>query len=283
VRLLILGCGNAGLEVAARGKALGWEVVGTTTTPARVDEIEQVADRGVVLVGSDRDAVREAAEGADAILVSVSPPALRSATVEDRARTYREVLVESTLSAAAACDRVVFMSSISVYGDGTQEPGEVLTEASPRSTDDDPSTRYFSAAEDAVLANPGGTVLRMPDMYGHPRDIDFASRVRLAHDHMGGSVPFSSHDRYHPIHVDDVGRATLFVLEHGLTGAYNCVPDAVSAPTVGEFWDAVADASGQPRLEFRHEIRTPLQQASSARLRAAGFTFEHQLDEVVDL
>ena len=246
MKLLVLGAGNAGLEVAARGKALGWEVVGTTTTPARVPEIEQVADRAVVLVGSDRTAVRAAAEGCDAVLVSVSPPIMRSVTVEDRAASYESVLVQSCLSAAAACERVVFMSSISVYGDGTQEPGDRITEQTPRSTSDEPSTVYYSAAEDAVLAIPGGTVLRLPDIYGHPRDIDFTSRVRLANEHMGGSVAFAGDGRLHRIHVADVARALIFVLEHDLTGVYNTVPDVVASPTNQQVFDRLADASGSP-------------------------------------
>ena len=282
MKLLILGCGNAGLELAAQAKAKGWEVIGSTTTPARVDEIEKVADKAVVLIGSDSAAVKAAAEGVDAIVVAVSPPAVRSAKKEDRGPIYEEVLVKSGASAAAACDRVVFMSSISVYGDGSQEPGELLTEKTPRATDNgEPSTIYFAAGEDTVLAIPGGTVLRFPDMYGHPDDIEFADRVKLAHDHMGSSVPFDRADKYHPIHIEDVARATLLVLDKGLTGAYNVVPDEEPAPTVGDFWDKTADKSGQERLEFRGEIRTPIQQTSSAKLRAQGFTFLHPVSEVV--
>ena len=57
--------------------------------------------------------------------------------------------------------------------------------------------------------------------------------------------------------------------------------DGVPAPTVGEFWDKVADASGQERLEFRGEIRTPIQQAWSQKLRDTGYEFAHQIDEVI--
>jgi len=281
MKLLVLGAGNAGLEVAARGKALGWEVVGTTTTEARIAEIEQVADHAIVLVGSDRAAVQAAAADADAVLVSVSPPIMGATTIEGRAASYEAVLVQTCLSAAAANDRVVFMSSISVYGDGTQEPATEITEATPRSTSDEPSTVFYSKAEDAVLAIPGGTVLRLPDIYGHPRDIDFTSRVRLANEHMGGSVAFAGDGRLHRIHVADVARALIFVLENDLIGAYNVVPDVVASPTNQEIFDTLADASGQARLEFRGELRTPTQQVSSARIRAAGFTFEHPDDAIV--
>lgn len=280
LRLLVLGAGNAGLEVAAQGKKLGWEVIGTTTSESRVAEIEQVADKAVVLVGKDRDAVKRAAEGVDAILVSVSPPLSGAVTAEGRRRTYEEVLVESCKSAAAAHDRVVFMSSTSVYGDGSQAGAEI-TEETPRSDSDEPSTVFYAKAEDAILENPGGTVLRLPDIYGHPRDIDFTARVKLASEHWGGSVPFAREGRLHRVHVEDVARALIHVLQNDLTGVYHCVPDLVPSPTNGETFDRLADAAGIARLEFRAELRTPTVQVVSKKLRDTGFTFTHPDDPIV--
>ena len=280
MKLLILGCGQAGMQIARLARERGWQVTGTTTTPARVEEISTVVDEAVVLVGSDREAVKKAAEGADAIVVSVSPSAVRSAKKEDRARLYEEVLVESGKSAAAASDRVVFMSSISVYGDGTQESRDIIDEDTPRAIGNgEPSTTFFAAGEDTALALEKGTALRFPDIYEAP-DV-FAGRVKLAHEYMGSSVPFAKEDRYHPISVEDAARAVIWALENDIYGAYNVVPDGVPAPTVGEFWDKVADASGQERLEFRGEIRTPIQPAVSGKFRGTGFTFNHQIDEVV--
>jgi nucleoside-diphosphate-sugar epimerase len=280
MKILILGCGQAGMQIARLARERGWQVTGTTTTPARVEEISTVVDEAVVLVGADREAVKKAAEGADAIVVSVSPSAVRSAKKEDRARLYEEVLVESGKSAAAASDRVVFMSSISVYGDGTQESRDIIDEDTPRALGNgEPSTTFFSAGEDTALALEKGTALRFPDIYEAP-DV-FAGRVKLAHEYMGGSVPFAREDRYHPISVEDAARAVIWALENDIYGAYNVVPDGVPAPTVGEFWDKVADASGQDRLEFRGEIRTPIQPAMSPKFRGTGFTFLHQIDEVV--
>lgn len=279
MKLLIIGAGQAGLEVAKQAKAKGWEVIGTTTSDRRVAEVEAVCDKAVILRGSDTEKVKAAAEGVDAVLLAVSPPAVQSATIEDRKKLYQEVLEETAKSAAAAHERVVAMSSISVYGDGTQEPGAKLTEETPRSTIDEPSTVYFSASEDAVLALPKGTVMRLPDIYQAPSD--FGERVKLAHEYMNHSVPFDEADRYHPINVVDVARAAIHFLENDLYGAYNVVPDEEPAPTVGEFWHKVADKTGQDRLEFRGEIRTPIQPASSEKLRATGFSFKHPISEIL--
>ncbi len=280
MRVLILGAGNVGLEVAARARARGWQVVATTTTPARVDELTAYADEVAVLVGSDSAAVAAAATGCDAILVAASPRIMQSVTVEDRARSYRDVLVASCESAVAACARVVFLSSISVYGDGSQATGDQLTEDTPRTTSDEPSSVYFAMAEDAALSAGRGTVLRLADVHGHPRDIDYTARVRMVHEHMGGSTAFSGAGKLHRVHVDDVARAVLFSLEHDLVGTFNCVPDLVPALTNQAAFDLLADRAGMARIEFRDELRTPTQQVSSAKLRSTGFTFEHPDDEL---
>ena len=280
MRVMVLGAGNVGLEVAARARAKGWEVVATTTSESRVAELAAVADDVAVLVGSDTTAVTLAAEGCDAILVAASPRILQSVTVEDRARSYRDVLVASCESAAAACDRVVFLSSISVYGDGTQAPGDSLDEDTPRTTSTEPSSVYFGMAEDAAIAAGRGTVLRLADVHGHPRDIDYTARVRMVHEHMGGTTAFSGEGKLHRVHVDDVARAVIHVLENDILGTFNAVPDVVPALTNKEAFDLLADRAGLPRIEFRDELKTPTQQVSSAKLRATGFVFEHPDDEL---
>jgi nucleoside-diphosphate-sugar epimerase len=281
MKLLVLGCGNAGLEVASRAKARGWEVVATTTRDSRIAEIEQVADKGLVVRGADVEAVKAAAQGCDAILVSVSPPIMQSRTIEEREQSYRDVLVASCQSSVQALPRVVFMSSISVYADGLQSSSDVIDEQTPRANSEEPSTVYYSLAEDAVLSSPGGTVLRLADIYGHPRDIDFTARVKLAHEHMGGSVSFAAEGRLHRIHVEDVADALLYVLDNNLTGAYNCVPDIAPSPTNKETFDRLADAAGLGHLEFRGELKTPMKQVSSKKLRDAGFVFKHPDDVIV--
>jgi nucleoside-diphosphate-sugar epimerase len=205
---------------------------------------------------------------------------MQSVTVEDRARSYRDVLVASCESAAAACDRVLFLSSISVYGDGTQAVGDVIDEDTPRTTSDEPSSVYFGLAEDAALAAPHGSVLRLADVHGHPRDIDYTARLRMVHEHMGGSTAFAGDGRLHRVNVEDVARAVLHVFDNDLTGVYNCVPDLVPPPTNREAFDMLADRAGLPHIEFRDELRTPTQQVVSAKLRATGFVFEHPDDEL---
>ena len=276
MRVLVIGAGNVGAEVARHLTDRGDHVVATTTTPARIPEVEAVASEAAVLIGADRDAVAEAAAGSDAIVVTVSPPVTKAMTADQREASYREVLAATCESAADANPRTIFLSSISVYADAAGE----ITEATPLARDGDPSARWFAAAEDAVLASPAGAVLRAPDIYGHPNDIDFTTRVRFAHSHLGGSVPFAADATFNRLHHLDAVGAVVHLLDHGLGGVFNVVPPAIWG-TNAEVFDRLAIQAGLPGLEFRGELATPTGVIYSQKLGDSGFEFSH-IEEFVE-
>ena len=73
MRVLIVGCGLVGKELARQLRADGNEVVGTTTTPAKVPALQEVCDEVVVLSGADAEKVHEA----DAAPTRSSSPPVR--------------------------------------------------------------------------------------------------------------------------------------------------------------------------------------------------------------
>ncbi|OLT21634.1 hypothetical protein BJF79_15260 [Actinomadura sp. CNU-125] len=272
MRYAVIGCGNVGMELARRWVAQGHSVVGTTTSAGRVDELREVCSDVAVLRGSDRAAVAEATRGADAVVLTVSPRPSRSFDAAQRVGEYADTLTGSARAAVAVHPRVVFTSSGSVYGEGS---GTVIDEAHPPTDDADASPRGFVAAEEAVLAAPRGAVLRIPDVHGHPRDIDYPARVRFAHEALGGTVPFAADALLYRIDYRDAAAALDFVVSEGLTGAYNAFPDAAVPRTNAEVFGELCAAEGLPELTFRGEIRTPVVPVTSAKLRAAGFAFAH--------
>ncbi|MGI9295082.1 MAG: NAD-dependent epimerase/dehydratase family protein [Pseudomonadales bacterium] len=274
MKVLILGMGHVGKALARRLRDDGHQLNGTTTTAAKVSELEHYADKIYVLRGSDKDALAEAAQGCDAIIVTAAPNVRKTRTREEREEHYQEVLLASCRSAAAACERCVFLSSFSVYGDGG-DGEEPITESTPVSNQDEPSAKYYYAAENAVLDETQGCALRFPDMYGAPGDMSFPERVKLAHQHFEGKTIFGADAPLYAIHFEDVIAAVIHALYENLTGVFNVCDNDNLPGTNQQVFDAICDAEGLSRLEFLNHIKAPNRKISAAKIYATGYAVKH--------
>ena len=254
----------------------GHRVTGTTTTPEKVDGLREAFDDVRVLQGTDTAAVAQAVAGAAGVMVTAGPSAARAMSREDRQATYRDVLVGTAESVVAAggSGRLVMLSSLTVYGDAADDL-VVVDEDAPVTGSDDPSPANFLAAERVYLDGAGDRtcILRCADIYG-AADPPIETKVRMAHEMMGGSVPFRGDAPFYRVHVLDVVRAAMFALEQNLTGVFNLTHAGVPA-TNRELFDSIGADLGFGPLEFRDEIAAPARPISTERLRAAGFELEH--------
>jgi len=272
MRILTIGSGLVGSRFASLAREGGHHVIGTTTTGARLAEVAEVADEARLLVGSDADAVEEAARACDAIVVTAGPAAARAMTREDRAASYREVLVGTAGSvvATSGSPRLVMLSSLSVYGDAA-DGLDVIDEDAPTTSSDDPSPSNFLAAERTYLDAAGErtAVLRCADIFGAD-DPPIEAKVRMAHEMLGGSVPFRGDALFYRVHVDDVAGAILHALDTGVSGVFNLTHEQVP-PTNRELFDTIGTAMGFAPLTFRDEIASPARPISSRRITGTGF------------
>lgn len=275
MKVMILGMGHAGKAIAKRLRASGHSIVGTTTTPGKVEDLQNHADRVVVLKGSETDKVIAAAEGCDAIIATVAPNVRNTRTKEEREAQYHEVLEKSLASAAKACDRVIFLSSFSVYGDGG-EGTDPITEETPTSNHEEPSSKYYQAAERNALSVAGGCVLRLPDIHGAPGDMTFTQRVKMAHDYFGGKAIFGADAPLYSIHFEDVVDATVHALEEGLTGIYNVCDNDALPPSNKVVFDAICDKEGWEHLEFLNQIKAPNRKISAQKIYDTGYRVKHE-------
>ncbi len=273
-QLLILGLGHVGKALAQRFRADGVRVIGTTTTPAKVEPLLEFADAVHVLRGTDAQRIREIGADCDAIVATVAPNVRQARNREEREATYRDALVASCESAAAANPRVVFLSSFSVYGEGG--PGEgPIAEDTPVQNQDEPSARYYNLAEQAVLGAGAGCVLRLPDIYGAPGDLSFADRVKLAHEIMGGKGPFSADARLYIIHFLDVVAAAEHALRNKLSGIYNVCVNEGLPQTNAEVFGELCRRNDLPELEFLNQIKAPTRKISADKIYASGWRPAH--------
>lgn len=282
MKVLVIGAGLVGTLAGARLRELGHEVAATTTTPGKVEGLREKFDEVLVLRGSDRDAVRAALEGRDAVVVAAGPNAQSSMTPEERAVTYREILVETAESVTGATTSgdapyLVALSSTSVYGDAQDQDAEV-TEDGAVTDSTDPSPTMFLAMEKVYLDRAGdrACVFRCGDIFG-AGDPPVEAKVAMAHQYLGGSVPFSSEALFYRLAVEDAADAIVHALEHRITGVHN-LTHAEVPPTNAAIFDALSAAQGLPALTYRDEIASPQKPISVARLAASGFTASRSYD-----
>lgn len=279
MKVLVIGAGLVGTAVGARLRELGHEVSGTTTTPGKVDGLREHFDEVHVLRGSDREAVAAAVAGHDAVVVAAGPNAQSSMTPEERAVTYREILVETAESvlAAGSSPYLVALSSTSVYGSAQDDLAEV-TEDGAVTDSPDPSPTMFLTMERTYLdgAPDRVCVFRCGDIFG-AGDPPIEAKVAMAHQYLGGSVPFSGEALFYRLAVEDAADAIVHALENRITGLHNLTHSEVP-PTNAALFDAISAAQDLPALVYRDEIASPKRPISVARLAASGFTASRSYD-----
>ncbi len=271
MKVLIIGVGFVGTAVAERLVTAGHDVTVTTTTEAKVADLSERFGQALVLRGSDRQAVHAAVAGADAVVITAGPNAQGSMTPEGRAKTYREILVDTAKNVVSAPGEahLVSLSSLSVYGNAANHL-DVVDEDSPTTDSNDPSPSSFLAMERTYLtAAERACVLRCGDIFG-AGDPPIAEKVAMAHQFLGGSVPFSGEALLYRLHVEDAADAVVHALTRHLVGVFN-LTHAEVPPTNSALFDRISAEQGLPSLEYRNEIAAPARPVSVNRLIGSGF------------
>lgn len=275
MRYVIIDCGSVGLELARRWAEAGHEVVGTAQDPAQLPRLEAVCTEAVLLPHDDGAGIQQVVAEADGAVLSTRLPFLYTGSVRERITAYRRSMITAVRAAATVQRRLVLFSSIVVYGDGGAGEGAV-TEQTPVTTSLDPAAQSFGSVERMVLESPQAAVLRLPEaIVGHPEDPDPATFVREMYQQSGSKLPLDGAALVHAVDYRDAAAAVAFVVARRLTGVFNVVPDEVAPPTAEVSLNAVAAELGLPQFSFTGEITAPRRPVSSAKLRAAGFTFTH--------
>jgi len=249
-RCLVTGAtGALGPSVIRVFRGAGYEVRALVRRRAGAD----LPDGVEVVEGdiADRAAVETAVRDVDvvvhlaALLHVVDPPPQLAAEYERVNVEGTRVLTEA--ATAAGVRRIVFFSTIAVYGDSA---GRVLDEETPIA----PATAYArtkAAAEAIVLAAPTGVVLRLAAAYGPCVKGNYRSLVRAIARHR--FVPIGRGSNRRPlIFEEDAARAALHVAEHdaALGRVFNASDGELH--TVAEIIDAIYRSLGSrpPRLRL---------------------------------
>lgn len=284
MNIAIIGAAYTGKEAARYLTSKGHAISVTTTKPERVNELEPVADRVVVMRGNDRARMRELIAGQDAVLVTVAGGMVEKdgefvMDLELYTDTYvgtAQCLVEC-LDAAPALRQIIFTGSWSVYGNagGADDVDEdtAVTPGSPfQQVYADTEDILFGAQTDALKV----CVFRTGTIYGPnlgyiPRELK-SQTLPLA----GQTVPFDGDSPATLIHRDDVVNALEFALAERLSGVYNLVND-ISESKASFMGAIVAAAGGEPINWVGHG--TGPKTLSNQKIKDAGYVF---LDPVAE-
>ncbi|MEM6253759.1 MAG: SDR family oxidoreductase [Cyanobacteria bacterium P01_D01_bin.156] len=265
IKVSVIGCGYVGKEVARRWQQQGLTVTATTTSLDRIDELQTVADRVLVVKGSDPGAVQDCLMDQDVVLVCVGSKRGTSygETYLGTAKTLAEVLPNTQVQ------QLIYTSTYSVYG---QHHGAVVTEDTPVN----PATangEVIAETEQTLLGLSGlkVCVLRLGGIYGPERTL-----ARIYSRAAGQTRPGAGAEWANWIHRSDIVGAIEFVRAQKLSGIYNLVQDEI--PKVHELIAAVCDRNNLTPVQWdpsQPSARLYNAKVSNAKIKAAGYQFVH--------
>ncbi len=239
-RLLIIGCGDVGLRLAALARPR-FRVLALTSSDHRLSELR---DAGIVPLRGDLDSVASLWRLAGlARWVAMLAPPPNAGNDDPRSRHLANVLRRHMIgSARHAPTRLVYASTSGVYGDcngalvhETRRPAPCTARARRR-LDAERCWRGFGQTPGARVA-----VLRIPGIY------DAATRSPRRRLMQGLPVLRAEDDVFtNHIHADDLARIVLRAL---FVAAPNRVYHASDASRLqmGAYFDFAADLYGLPR------------------------------------
>ena len=266
----ILGCGYVGRAAIGALRAAGHRVTATTTTPAKLADLEALgADRAVVAVGDDPDSIRAALAGCDAVVVAV---AARSKDGYERAYLQTANTLAAVMPTLPEVGQLVYTGSYAVYGD---RGGAWVDETTPPRPSN-ANGEILVATEDTLrsLATDGRRVciLRLGGICGPGREI-----AKIFGAYAGTTRPGSGEDWSNWIHLDDIVGALTFAIAQGLDGIYNLVHDRPE--TQKTLIERAFRDRGLSPVRWNPDEPGPLRpynaRVSNRKLSAAGYDFRY--------
>ncbi|GAB3531321.1 SDR family oxidoreductase [Pontibacter brevis] len=260
----IMGCGWLGLPLAERLVNAGYKVKGSTTTPEKLELLQQKGIRPYLLHLQDENLDREALKDflQTQVLVLNIPPHLRSDGGEGYLQQMR-LLLESL--SGTPVSRILFVSSTSVYLDLNR----VVTEEDIIFTEEQQPDNMLLQAEKLFQENDGWltTVLRFGGLVGGNRK---PGRFLAGKKHVpNGDAPVNL------IHLEDCLALLHRVVEENKWGqVYHACAD--KHPLRKAFYKQAALALGLTPPEFDDMQETQFKIINSQKIKDAfAYNFLH--------
>ncbi len=241
MRIAIIGCGYVG---SALGKVLAasrHDVVGTTTTSSRVEELRPLGVRPELLDIADVGRLHQILGDREVVYLTLAP-GQRGVDYRDVYLAAAESLIKATTNTPVR--RIIHTSSTRVYG---HDDGTWVDESSPTGPMDENGRVLLQTEETLLQQSPTTvvTVLRLGGIYGPGRD--YARRIRSL-----AGTKRSDGDLYgNLIHLDDIVGALVALLDVAYHGVLNLVDDRPEQRRI--LYDRILNEAGLPAVRWVHD------------------------------
>ena len=265
---LVIGCGYLGERVACEWLRSHDDVWALTRSTVNAERLARIGLRPVIGDVLDSDSLRKLPR-VETVLYAVGFDRTGSAS---KRSVYVDGLSNVLQQVRASCERFLYVSSTSVYG---QDSGELVDESSP-TTPTEENGRICCDAEVVVRQlKEDAIILRLAGIYGPGRLLARVEQLRRGERLTGNPEAWLN-----LIHVDDAARTVLAAETRGVLGAtylvcddrplhrreyYAALAEKVGAP-LPQFEELAADAPERQRLNkrcvnrrLREDLRVELQ------------------------
>lgn len=267
MKILILGCGYVGSEVARfwQGKH---ELTLTTTTPEKVKSLQNICDRVELVEGSDLPKLKEVTQGQEVILLSVG------AKGRD---TYHQSYLETSTNLITALQdnqsvkQIIYTGSYGVLGD---REGQLTDETIPTNPIT-PGGKVLAETESVLLNARSDSlkvcILRLGGIYGKGREL-----IKIFRGWAGTTRPGDGNDYSNWIHLADIVNAIELAREKQLDGVYNL--SCNECLTTKEFFARLYEAHNLPGITWddtQKSTRSYNTRLDNRKIQNAGMKFDY--------
>jgi nucleoside-diphosphate-sugar epimerase len=233
--ITILGCGWLGLPLAVKLVASGWAVKGSTTSPEKLQKLQESKIDPYLVQLADLPAADKRFFESEVLLINI-PPGLRTQSAEAYLAQMDQLLLAVKQSPVK---QVIFISSTSVYPELNRQITDVQDV-------DGSSALYQSELLFTQCSAFITTVIRFAGLVGlgrHPARF-FAGKQNIPN----GQSPVNL------IHLDDcIGIIQSLLSQQKFGGTYHVA--APAHPGKAAFYAAAAKHTGLPLPEFVDELK----------------------------
>ncbi|MBD2207047.1 SDR family oxidoreductase [Calothrix sp. FACHB-1219] len=218
MNIAIIGCGYVGCAVAKYWQEKNnFVVTATTTTPARISELETLSQKVIVTKGNDYEGLKAALKNQDVVLLTVSA---KGGDYETAYLQTAKTLV-SILPEISTIRQVIYTGSYSVYGNRNGAVVDEETIVNPSNQNSIIMRQTEEVLLSAATDNLRVCILRLGGIYGPGREL-----IKIFGRVAGTTRPGTGDDITNWIHLDDIVGVIDLAREDNWQGIYNVVDDA---------------------------------------------------------